>query len=119
MQKRIEEELELIRQRFPDVEYQEEERWVRVSSYSLPGGWNRETTDVAFQISPGHPGAPPYGIYVPAGLRYQERNPTTTTSLLAMIPRSRECGVSSPGHLLTVTGYRQPMSKVEPICSTG
>ena len=75
MQERIEEELELIRQRFPDVEYQEEGYWVCVSSYSLPEGWNRETTEVAFQISQGHPGTPPYGMYVPSGLRFQGEKP--------------------------------------------
>ena len=71
MHERIEQELALIRQRFPDVEYREEGRWVRVSSYPLPEGWNREATDVAFQIGEGHPGTPPYGMYVPSGIRFQ------------------------------------------------
>ncbi len=75
MQERISEELALIRQRFPDVEYREEGRWVRIPSYPLPEGWNREATPVAFQILDSHPGTPPYGIYAPAGIQFQGAAP--------------------------------------------
>ncbi len=76
MQERIDDELALIRQRFPDVEYRREGQWVRVPSYPMSGGWNRTETDVAFQIGEGHPGTPPYGIYVPAGIKYQDAIPS-------------------------------------------
>ena len=75
MQERISEELALIRQRFPDVQYREEGQWVRIPSYPLPEGWNREATSVAFQIPDSHPGTPPYGIYVPAGIQFQGAAP--------------------------------------------
>lgn len=70
MRERIEQELALLRGRWPDLEYRPEGHWVRIPAYRLPPGWNRTTTDVAFQIPVGYPGAPPYGFYTPAGLAW-------------------------------------------------
>lgn len=79
MQERIEEELALIRWRFPEAEYREEGQWVRIPSYSLPDGWNRSSTEVALQIPSGYPGTPPYGIYIPAGLQFKGATPQNYT----------------------------------------
>ena len=79
MEERIEAEMTLIRQRFPDVVYQHAGRWVCLPSYPLPEGWNREATDVAFQISEGYPAAPPYGFYVPSGICFQGSTPDSYT----------------------------------------
>ncbi len=79
MEERIEQELALLRSRFPDLEYKEEGRWVRIPSYPVPEGWNRSATGVAFQIPPGHPGSPPYGIYVPGGLMFKGERPNNYT----------------------------------------
>ena len=76
----------LIRQRFPDVVYQDEGRWVCLPSYPLPEGWNRESTDVAFQISEGYPAAPPYGFYVPSGISFQGSTPDNYTDPTASQP---------------------------------
>ena len=76
---RIQAELTLIRQIFPDVVYQEEGRWVCLPSYPLPDGWNRATTDVAFEISDGYPAVPPYGFYVLTGIRFQGSTPGNFT----------------------------------------
>lgn len=84
MEERIQQELALLRSRYPTLEYKDEGRWVRIPSYPLPAGWNRSATDVAFQIPVGYPGTPPYGFYTPAGLlfggekpsNYQEPAPT-------------------------------------------
>ena len=79
MQERIDAELELVRERFPNVEYQPEGRWVRVTLYPVPKGWNRETTDITFQICDGYPGAQPYGFYVPSGMLFQGATPDSYT----------------------------------------
>lgn len=79
MDERMVKELELLRRRYPEVEYKEEGRWVRIPSYPLPEGWNRSSTDVAFQIINGYPAAPPYGIYVPAGLLFNQVRPDNYT----------------------------------------
>lgn len=75
MQQRIEQELELLRKRYPDLEYRSEGHWIRIPSYPLPEGWNRNATDMAFQIPTGFPGTPPYGICIPAGLTFNGTRP--------------------------------------------
>jgi hypothetical protein len=79
MEERVQRELDLLRNRFAEVECRDEARWVRISAYPLPEGWNREATDVAFQVQVHHPGAPPYGIYVLAGLRFKGAPPDNYT----------------------------------------
>ena len=75
MEKRIEQELSLLRRHHANLIYVAEGRWVKLPSYSMPPGWNRATTDVVFQFPNGYPTAPPYGIYVPSGLTFKEQNP--------------------------------------------
>jgi len=79
MQERIEQELALLRKRHPGLEYQPEGGWVKIPAYALPEGWNRVVTDVAFQIRSGYPGTPPYGIYVPAGIKFKSEKPNDYT----------------------------------------
>lgn len=88
MKERIDKELALLRQRYPQLEYREDGRWVRIPSYLLPPGWNHETTDVAFQIPPAFPGTPPYGIYVPAGLTFNGHPPDNYTEPASTQPPS-------------------------------
>ena len=80
MNDRISEELDILRQSYPGLEYVPSGQWVRIPDYSLPPGWNRQATDVAFQIpSPGYPGAHPYGLYVPAGILFGGTRPRNYT----------------------------------------
>ncbi len=71
--------MELLRTRYPDLEYIEEGNWVCIPEHPLPGGWNRTLTDVAFQIPTGYPGTPPYGIYTPVGLLFNGAPPDNYT----------------------------------------
>lgn len=76
---RIEDELDLLRARYPELEYQEQGRWVYVPGYCVPRdppGWNRDRTDIAFQLLEAYPGKPPYGFYVPAGILFSGRLPS-------------------------------------------
>ena len=75
MKERIDKELALLRQHYPKLEYREDSRWVRIPEYPLPEGWNRSTTDVAFQIPTGFPGSPPYGFQVPVGIQFKGEKP--------------------------------------------
>jgi hypothetical protein len=79
MQQRIAEELSLLRTRYPGLEYLENGQWAKISDYPVADGWNPRSTPVVFQILPGHPGTPPYGFYVPVGLRYQGATPNNYT----------------------------------------
>src|SRR5438309_4138319 len=71
---RIQRELDLLKTRFT-FDYQPDGQWVRITEYSLPSGWSLESTQLAFQIPVQYPGGPPYGIYVPAGLRFNSHGP--------------------------------------------
>jgi hypothetical protein len=65
MNERIGQELELLRSRFPNLEYQQEGRWVFLPRYPVPVGlWSADEPDVCFQIQEGHPGQKPYGFHV-------------------------------------------------------
>src|SRR5581483_11707929 len=75
MQERIDQELTLLRTRYPDLQYQQDGQWVYIPSYSVTEGWNRATTPVAFQIRVGYPGTPPYAFYVPVGITYKDVRP--------------------------------------------
>ena len=75
MQERIEQELALLRTRYPDLEYRGEGQWVRIPSYPIASGWNRTGSPIAFQIPPGFPGTPPYSFYVPSGIEYSSARP--------------------------------------------
>ncbi len=70
MELRIDQELTLLRTRYPALEYRADGYWIRLPDYPLTDGWSRRLTDVAFQIPTGFPGTPPYGIYIPAGLTF-------------------------------------------------
>lgn len=79
MDERVKIEIEMLRARYPNLEISPDERWVLVPSYPLPLDWNLSSADVVFQIPIGYPGTPPYGIYVPAGLLFQENRPKNYT----------------------------------------
>jgi Prokaryotic E2 family E len=67
---RLQQELELLRSAYPDLEYLPagEAQWVRIPSYPVPVGWAHEQTpvtaaEIAFQI-PTQDGQAPYAFYV-------------------------------------------------------
>lgn len=71
MRPRIGEELELLRKYYQGVDHQEvgTDDWFLIPGYPVPKGWrigSEEVTsvNVAFAVSAGHPGAPPYGFLV-------------------------------------------------------
>ena len=84
MQPRIEEEIQLLRARYPLLEYHSEGNWVRIKDYKLPPGWNQSTTDVAFQIVP--PPAAPYGIYAASGLLFNAQKPNNYSDPANNVP---------------------------------
>jgi hypothetical protein len=81
---RVADEIALLKSRFPTFDVNG--RWVRIPLYPTGPGWNRESTDVAFQIQEGHPAAAPYGIYVPEGMRFNGLMPGNYTEPAANQP---------------------------------
>lgn len=77
MQERIELEMAILCNRFPNARL--ENRWVYVPTYALPSGWSAPVIDTAFYIRDGYPGTGPYGIYVPTGLVFNNEKPNNFT----------------------------------------
>jgi len=80
MTERIQEELELIRSFFPDLEYREQEHWVRIPAYPVPEAWGVTASEVAFKMPPGLPNEPPYGFWVHPPLALPGGGVPTNTS---------------------------------------
>lgn len=70
---RLDAEIAHLREAYPGVERRD--NWVRIAGMPLPVGWNRTDTDVAFLIPDAFPGAPPSGLFVPTGLRFNGNTP--------------------------------------------
>lgn len=65
---RLDEELLLLQSRFPGT--RREGNWFMLPEVPVPSiGWNRDKVDVVLRVQPGYPGTPPYGFFVPSGLR--------------------------------------------------
>jgi hypothetical protein len=79
MEERVKIEMEMLRTKYPNLEISDDGNWIHIPSYSLPNGWNLASTGVAFQIPVSYPGTPPYGIYAPVGLLFQEERPKSYT----------------------------------------
>jgi hypothetical protein len=62
---RLEEELELLRTGYPDLEYRlvDGAHWVRIPAYPVPTGWSHDKVEVVFEI-PGQVGQAPYAFRV-------------------------------------------------------
>lgn len=67
---RLDLELQLLQGRFGKA-VSREAGWFLMPTYPVPaGGWNRTETPVSFRAQVGYPGTPPYGIFVPSGIRF-------------------------------------------------
>jgi hypothetical protein len=67
---RVRAEIDMLRTRWPDVEYLENPQWVRLPTYLLPGGlWAAPSVEVCFQVPENYPGQAPYAFYVHPDLK--------------------------------------------------
>lgn len=87
MRLRIEQELALLHEPYPDVEHQEHggEDWFRLPTYPFPEGWrvadaSITSAPVVFRIVVAYPSAEPYGFYAPAGVNFSGNPPTNPGS---------------------------------------
>jgi hypothetical protein len=61
---RLESELEMLRQLFPQAVYCESARWVRIPNYRLPPGvWEQAEVELCVQVPENYPGQAPYAFY--------------------------------------------------------
>jgi hypothetical protein len=72
MNERIAQELELLRARYPDLEYSPTDHWIRLPAYPLPAGIYNGETETTVEIACRIPqllGEQPYGFWVKPGLQ--------------------------------------------------
>lgn len=92
---RLNEELNLLRSRFNELEYVENGRWVLLPNYLSEDGWLPSAGPVAFQM-PDSPTAPPYAFYTPSGIRFNGVMPTNYQDQVSIaVPFSGKWGVFS------------------------
>ena len=87
MRPRIQQELKLLREVYPDIEHLEKdgEDWFRLVDYPFPSGWRLaeapiSQANVLFKLSAGYPMAEPYGFLTPAGVNFEGKTPSNTCS---------------------------------------
>jgi hypothetical protein len=63
---RVQKEIELLKTKFPNLEFKEERNRTIIifHDYPLPPGWPTKTTNLAIVIPPGYPITPPDNFYV-------------------------------------------------------
>lgn len=91
MRARIESELALLRERYPDVEHVEHagEDWFRLPTYPFPPGWQiggepvLRTAPIFFKVNAGYPSAEPYAFATPAPITYQGTAPQNVSPAAA------------------------------------
>jgi hypothetical protein len=79
MSDRVSSELALLRRAHPELEFLDEECWVRLSAYAMPAGWSEPEVEMAFRIPPTA-AVQPYGFWVHPGVTLADgRQPTNYT----------------------------------------
>lgn len=80
---RLELELRLLRSHYPAIERQGE--WFRIPEYEAGASWEPIVLPVVFRKPTPYPG-PPYGFWVPSGLRFKGELPAKYTEPAAEQP---------------------------------
>ncbi len=82
MNDRIASELALLRQHYADVDYLASGamHWFRVNALKAPPGWSPAEFSAVFAVTEGHPGAEPYGFFVPNELSLNGAPPQTASA---------------------------------------
>lgn len=75
---RIEQELALLRTRFPDLVFRDP--WILIPTYPVPQvGWGVDSVKIAFPVPPAYPGQKPYGFHTSPALKVGPNNPGSAT----------------------------------------
>lgn len=93
MKERWQEELELLKKAYPDLETSETDgHWCRLPSYRVPGeAFQPEMVEVAFRI-PGQAGEQPYGFWVRPGVEAEGGATISNYSFPATTPWGSDWG---------------------------
>jgi hypothetical protein len=81
---RLTDELKHLQGQFKKA--QQHENWFLLPNHPLPAGWSLKTANIAFRVLPGYPATPPYGFFVPNGLRFEGVFPSNYQEGVADVP---------------------------------
>lgn len=76
---RVQAEIELLKQRYPDLEYRDE-GWCRLPRYALPEGWSHSEVELVFRVPLNLPGETPYAFWTRPVLTLTGGGPPNNTS---------------------------------------
>lgn len=68
MLERRQREIELIKQRYGEVEAAPDGTWVLIRRFPLPPGWSKNYSEALVPIPPGYPTTPPDNFYTDSDL---------------------------------------------------
>lgn len=81
MTPRIRQELELVRQYYPDAEFRAD-GWIRLPAFEIKSDeWSKKSEDFCFKVPPGFPVQPLYGFYIRGGLEHKNKRPVLNYEL--------------------------------------
>lgn len=66
---RVDDEVDLVRARFPTAEVDPHGQWVLVPDVALPTGWSMDSTPVLVEVPQGYPSTPPDNFYTSPDLK--------------------------------------------------
>ena len=72
MYERVRQEIDKLRQGFPNLQCGSELNWVLISEYPLPNLYNKPQTRLLWNIPPGYPQTPPDDFFVDGDLRLKD-----------------------------------------------
>ena len=82
-------EIDLLRERYGEIEQGQDRDWLLFKHFRLPEGWNREETELLVLIPPGYPTTPPDNFYVRSGLRLEDETmPASYTDVQTVLGES-------------------------------
>ena len=61
-------ELELLRQKYGEVDADPDVTWIRILSFPLPAGWSKQLCQLIVTVPPGYPITPPDNFYLEQGV---------------------------------------------------
>jgi hypothetical protein len=64
MTERLQRDLDLVRARYPEMQFREDGQWIFLPRYPIATGWEHAAYAICFQIRAGYPDISPYGINV-------------------------------------------------------
>ena len=80
MVERKRQELELLRQKYGEVDSDAEVTWIRVLSFPLPPGWSHPVCQLIVTLPPGYPVTPPDNFYLEHGVTLASGAPPGNSS---------------------------------------